>query len=116
MGIALAQKENEAQALERALETVGKALAEMQFGTLTIVFQDSRPIQLERQEKIRLDQTELQDAARPLQQWQAALRKAVKGLAYGQVLLRIQNGRINQLERTDKQRFAELEGMYGDGI
>ncbi len=112
----MAHKESEAQALERALQTVGKALAEMQFGTLILVFQDSRPIQLERQEKLRLDQPELPAAEKPVQQWQAALRQAVKGLAYGQILLRIQGGRINQLERTDKQRFAELEGMYGDGI
>lgn len=38
----------------RALEQITAALAEMQYGRLTVVVQDGRIIQLERTEKVRL--------------------------------------------------------------
>ncbi|WP_346353739.1 YezD family protein [Azotosporobacter soli] len=110
------RQESAEQALERALSTMKTALERMQFGTLTLVFQDGRPIQLDKQEKIRLEQAATVTLKQTGQAWQSGVRQAAKGLAYGQIQLRIQNGRISQLERTDKQRFAEWEGVYGEGI
>ncbi|MBC9783622.1 YezD family protein [Heliobacterium chlorum] len=42
--------------------------------------------------------------------------EAVRGLKYGEVVIVVQNGRIVQLERTEKLRFPQVEGAYGDGI
>ncbi len=110
------RQESEEQMLERALAAMKTALERMQFGTLTLVFQDGRPIQLDKQEKIRLEQAAAKNPAQNSDAWQSGVRQAAKGLAYGQIQLRVQNGRISQLERTDKQRFAEWEGVYGEGI
>jgi hypothetical protein len=110
------RQESEEQMLERALSVMKTALERMQFGTLTLVFQDGRPIQLDKQEKIRLEQAAAKNPAQNSDAWQSGVRQAAKGLAYGQIQLRVQNGRISQLERTDKQRFAEWEGVYGEGI
>ncbi|SEP27549.1 MULTISPECIES: YezD family protein [Propionispora] len=49
-----------------------------------------------------------------------ALRKriaeAVDGLKFGQVVIVIKDGKVTQLDRTEKQRFTGVEGIYGDGI
>lgn len=50
----------------------------------------------------------------------ADLRKliitAVEGMKYGQVVFVIKNGKIVQVERTEKNRLTGLEGQFGDGI
>lgn len=78
--------------IEKASEGIG-------FGSVTLVVQDSRAIQIEKVEKIRLTTTE-----------------QVRGLKYGQVVIVIKNGKVVQIERTEKQRFTGVEGKYGDGI
>jgi len=47
---------------------------------------------------------------------QKIILEAVGGLKYGQVVFVIKNGKIVQVERTDKSRITGLEGIYGDGI
>lgn len=42
--------------------------------------------------------------------------EAIKGIKYGQVVFVVKNGRIVQVERTDKNRLTAVEGRYGDGI
>ena len=44
------------------------------------------------------------------------IAQAVQGLNYGQVAIVIKNGRVVQIERTEKERFIGVEGKYGDGI
>ncbi len=46
----------------------------------------------------------------------AKINEAVNGLRFGQVVIVIKGGKITQIERTEKQRFPGLEGLYGDGI
>lgn len=41
---------------------------------------------------------------------------AVSGMKYGQVVFVIKNGKIVQVERTEKSRLTDLEGQFGDGI
>lgn len=47
---------------------------------------------------------------------QKMILEAVGGLKYGQVVFVIKNGKVVQVERTDKSRITGLEGIYGDGI
>lgn len=42
--------------------------------------------------------------------------EAVHGLKFGQVVIVIKDGKVTQIERTEKQRFTGVEGIYGDGI
>lgn len=80
-------------------DMIDKACKDIDFGSITLIVQDSRVIQMEKVAKVRLNITE-----------------PVKNLKYGQVAIVIKNGRIVQFERTEKQRFTGVEGRYGDGI
>lgn len=47
---------------------------------------------------------------------QKMILEAIGGLKYGQVVFVIKNGKVVQVERTDKSRLTGLEGIFGDGI
>ncbi|MDU4962262.1 MAG: YezD family protein [Sporomusaceae bacterium] len=92
-------------------------------GTITLTVQDSRLLQLERNDKIRLDSGEKTDAAKKppltagqIERLQKRLQGELRNLQFGQVLLHVRGGMISQIERTEKQRYSSLEGIYGDGI
>lgn len=91
-------------------------------GTITFTVQDGRLLQLERSDKIRLDAlgkggTErLPLTSNQVERLQKRLQDEMKNLQFGQVILQIKGGVIAQIERTEKQRFSGLEGIYGDGI
>jgi len=44
------------------------------------------------------------------------IRAALAGLQFGQVVVKIQEGRILQIDRTEKRRVPDLTGISGDGI
>ena len=45
------------------------------------------------------------------------LKKAIEALKYGMVTIKVHNGKITQVEITEKRRFNEpLEFEKGDGI
>lgn len=46
----------------------------------------------------------------------AKIAESIRGLRYGQVAIVIKNGKVVQIERTEKERFTGVEGKYGDGI
>lgn len=46
----------------------------------------------------------------------AEVGKALGGLQYGQVVIFIKDGRVAQIERTEKRRLPRLEGVDGEGI
>jgi hypothetical protein len=101
------------------LEKIEYALKDVEFGTVTVIYQDGKAIQLEKQQKIRLDQG--RNMVQQTQQMDNAdLRKrfqlVARGLKFGKIALEIRNGSIIQIERTDKIRFIAVEGSYGDGI
>lgn len=106
---------DKAEPFVQALELMAEAIDSMRFGTLTLIFQDGFPIQLERQEKIRLGAIAAQRRAKD-SAWREQVMQAARGLEYGQIELRMQNGKIIQLERTERRRFAQCQGLDGDGI
>ena len=89
-------------------------------GTVILVIQDGRLLQLERHDKIRLDTEDkaLRAALKQhqIERLQTKLQDEMKDLQFGQVILNVKNGIIVQIERTVKHRSFGLEGIYGDGI
>lgn len=112
------------QVLLCALNLIDQAIAEIQFGSITVIIQDGYIIQLEKNEKIRLDAANLnwqQEKKKPAAKKEKAglnarILHAVKELQYGQIVILIKEGAAVQLERTDKQRFSNMQGLYGEGI
>lgn len=98
-----------------------RAIRDVTHGTVTLIIQDACVIQLERNEKIRLDQKA--DSGNGLiitpnaeKNLSRRIVEAVNSLKYGQVLIAIKGGKVVQIERTEKLRVSLQEGMYGDGI
>ena len=126
-GFSIFWKGGEAVEMEHPLtsevsETVSRLMREMQFGYLTLTVQDGRVIQLERNEKFRFPDSgntavrfksmpTTNDADRL-----PRLKEALEDLRFGQVIVKVQGGRIVQLDRTEKRRWADLMGVGGDGI
>ena len=93
-------------------------------GNVALIYQDCRLVQIERNEKIR--PSELKRGNNHLLQGlkencdlptvRARIQEAFEKMEYGQVVIVIKEGRIIQIDRTEKQRFPTLVGLYGDGI
>lgn len=102
-------------------EVIEQAIQNVYFGSLTLIVQDSRVIQIERTEKILLtakggNPAGAKKTPEGLKLIRAKILAEITGLQYGQVLIKIQDGKIVQTEKTEKRRFPEVEGLYGDGI
>ena len=93
-------------------------------GNVALIYQDSRLVQIERNEKIRPAELNGKSCELPqglkencdLPVVRARIVEAFENMEYGQVVIVIKEGRIIQIDRTEKQRFAALVGLYGDGI
>lgn len=100
------------------LGVIEAAVTGIVFGSITLVVQDSCLLQMEKVEKVRFADL----GAKPAPRSEAAvtvrakITTALKGLRYGQVVLVVKDGKITQIEKTEKQRFTLLEGVNGEGI
>jgi hypothetical protein len=99
------------------LDIIEKAVAEISFGSITLVVQDAHLIQMEKVEKVRFSDFK---AVKPKPDASGVVKakvlEALKGLKFGQVTMAVKEGKLVQIERTEKQRFSSLQGVYGDGI
>lgn len=105
--------------LPAVMDIITELVGSVHHGTITLIVQDGCLVQIERNDKIRIDVigrtsgSILSDTQ--AERLQNRLQTELDRLQFGQVVLTIKNGVIVQIERTEKQRFG-LEGIYGDGI
>jgi len=93
-------------------------------GNVALIYQDCRLVQIERNEKIRPSDSAGEKSHLPqglkencdLLAVKTRIQEAFEKMEYGQVVIVIKEGRIIQIDRTEKQRFPTLVGLYGDGI
>jgi hypothetical protein len=93
-------------------------------GNVALIYQNCRLVQIERNEKIRPSDLNSENNHLPqglkencnLPAVRARIQEAFEKMEYGQVVIVIKEGRIIQIDRTEKQRFPTLVGLYGDGI
>ena len=86
-------------------------------GSVTLVVQDARLIQMDVVNKIRFGVAPVAvKAGGTAEVLPGKIAAALRDMQYGQVTLVIKGGEIVQAERTEKQRFAALQGLYGEGI
>lgn len=103
------------------LQVIQTTAASVEHGSLALIVQDSRLIQMDVVNKIRFG-AQLSAKLKPVrgkvvqQVLQGKIAAALRDMQYGQVTLIIKSGEIVQVERTEKQRFASLQGLYGEGI
>ncbi|MEN6412051.1 MAG: YezD family protein [Veillonellales bacterium] len=93
-------------------------------GNVSLITQDGRLVQIERNEKIRPcdiaskggNRVNSSAGKQDDSAVRAKVQEACAALEYGQVVIVIKEGKIVQIDRTEKQRFPSLMGIYGDGI
>lgn len=104
------------------IDAVAKAVQETKFGSITLIIQDARLIQMDKLEKVRFvaqphcPNKEGLPKPIPADKIKSKVQAALKGMEYGQVLLAVRDGAIVQIERTEKQRLKYLQGVDGEGI
>lgn len=109
---------------EESMDQIIGILSSTFHGNVTLIYQDSRLVQIERNEKIRPNHLLTGNRQLPPTSVENCdflvlrnkISEALEKLEYGQVAIGIKEGRVIQIDRTEKQRFAALVGIYGDGI
>ena len=103
---------------EEVLGLIEQAVKNISFGSVTLVLQDSRIIQMEKLEKIRIGEPPGKAPGKIAAQTglRARILQSVSGMEYGKVAIQIQAGQIMQIERTEKYRVGKFTGLNGDGI
>ena len=103
---------------EEVLTLIEQAVKSINFGSVTLVLQDSRIIQMEKLEKIRIGAQPVKGANKttPAISLKTRILQSVSGMEYGKVAIQIQAGQIMQVERTEKYRVGKLTGLNGEGI
>ncbi|MDR1084242.1 MAG: YezD family protein [Deltaproteobacteria bacterium] len=90
-------------------------------GQIILITQNFRVVQVERKENFNpedlLDQNlGLAGERLKVQALKDKITQALKSLEFGQVILVFKKGHLTQIERLQKERFSDLQGMAGDGI
>lgn len=106
---------------EDVLRTVEDAIKGISFGSITLIIQDGKLIQMDKTERIRfvIDKGKNQPtlAGKAVSKGlRNKVQTSLEGLQFGQVAFAIKDGVIVQIERTEKRRVPSLEGIYGEGI
>jgi hypothetical protein len=102
---------------EEVLTLIEQAVKSINFGSVTLVLQDSCIIQMEKLEKIRIGEQPVKGANKTTAiSFKTRILQSVSGMEYGKVAIQIQAGQIMQVERTEKYRIGKLAGLNGDGI
>ncbi|KYZ74938.1 hypothetical protein AXX12_15270 [Anaerosporomusa subterranea] len=117
-----------------ALTIIVDSIRSVSHGTVALIVQDGRLLQIERTDKIRLDSFRKSNPGvnrsadigriahenilddRQIARLRCRVAEQLKDLAFGQIILIIKDNLLVQIERIEKQRLAGLEGIYGDGI
>ncbi|CVK17972.1 DUF2292 domain-containing protein [Sporomusa sphaeroides] len=107
--------------LPQVMELIRHSLHTVKYGHLILTVQDGYVIKMERTEKFIFTAKNksgyiVQDVPARQHSFQPKIIAQLEGLMYGQLIIRIEDGKVEQIEKTEKRRINEQEGIYGDGI
>jgi hypothetical protein len=103
-------------------EIIGHFLHTAQDGYIILTMQDNCVVKIEKTEKFIISaksrdlgygKFDKQANKHPLH---AKIVAELLEIQYGQLIVRLENGKVEQMERTEKKRVQEVDGRYGDGI
>ncbi|WP_199884062.1 YezD family protein [Anaerosinus massiliensis] len=109
---------------EEAWSLIENEVLDTGYGTVILTVQDGCLIQFEKTEKFRLDNASIgkknEKRIAPTKKIHENLRKKLNGylkdIKFGQISINIKDYKISQIEKLEKHRFEDLQGLYGDGI
>ena len=106
----------------KALAAIDQNIENINVGELILIVQDGHIVQIERTERIIISncpKKQSTDSKKTIDEINLVRDKILKELSYlkyGQLVVKIKDGKAVQIEKTEKRRFPEVEGIYGDGI
>ena len=105
----------------QVLEIIKHFLHTAQYGYIVLTIQDNCVVKVEKTEKFIISaKTKVPGIpyAKSADEhpFLAKVIAELEEIQYGQLIVRLENGRIEQMERTEKTRVQEVDGRYGDGI
>ena len=90
------------------------------FGTVTLIIQDAVLLQIDIAEKIRLVRGEQPKRPVPASfdssSFRRRITKTLQGLRFGEVVIVVKDNSVVQIEKLEKYRINEMDGLYGAGI
>lgn len=103
------------------IELLRQSLHTIRYGHLILTVQDGYVIKMERIEKFIFSSKNKAGYIVPnippeQHLLQSKILDQLQGLMYGQLIIRIEDGKVEEIEKTEKRRINEYEGTYGDGI
>lgn len=106
----------------QVFEIIECFLYTVEYGQLILVIQDGIVVKIEKVEKFiistRSQKSKYVKVDKPFKKHplQTKILTELQRIQYGQLVIRLENGQVEQIEKTEKKRMKELEGVYGDGI
>nr|WP_092071600.1 DUF2292 domain-containing protein [Dendrosporobacter quercicolus]NSL49526.1 DUF2292 domain-containing protein [Dendrosporobacter quercicolus DSM 1736]SDM28230.1 Uncharacterized small protein [Dendrosporobacter quercicolus] len=91
-------------------------------GYLILTIQDGHVVKIEKTEKFIISAKTREagcisyDKPQKKHPLQGKITAELQAIQYGQLVIRLDNGQVEQIEKTEKRRVHELEGIHGDGI
>lgn len=114
---------NPAKALpSQVVEIIDCFLYTVRYGQLILVVQDGMVVKIEKIEKYIISAKSREtrcpkvDPSLHTHPLQVKIITELQSIRYGQLVVRVDNGHVEQIEKTEKRRIDELEGLHGDGI
>ena len=106
----------------QVFEIIEFFLDTVQYGQLILVIQDGIVVKIEKIEKYIISAKSREarcvkvDKSLKNHPLQTKILTELQSIKYGQLVILLYNGHVEQIEKTEKKRINELEGLYGDGI
>jgi hypothetical protein len=93
-------------------------LLNVQYGHLILMIQDGFVVKIDKIEKFIISARSREEgiSATKKHPMQIKILSDLQSIRYGQLVIHLNNGKVGQIEKTEKRRIDELEGLYGDGI
>lgn len=106
----------------QVMEIVDHFLFTADNGFLILTLQDGYVVKIEKNEKYLITTKKRQaglikyskpSAIHPLH---TKIVAELQQIQYGQLVIHLKNGKVEQIEKTEKRRMNEQENLHGDGI
>lgn len=102
-------------------EIIEQFLLNVQYGHLNLMIQDGVVVKIDRVEKFIIslktkERGSITDKSVRNHPLQVKILTELQSIRYGQLVIHMDSGQVGQIEKTEKRRIGELEGLYGDGI
>lgn len=103
-------------------DIIEKFLLNVQYGHLILMIQDGFVVKIDKVEKFLISAKNKEKSPAAIDKiekkhpMQMKILTELQSIKYGQLVIHMDNGQVGQIEKTEKRRIEELEGLHGDGI